>query len=246
MTRTILAALAVTCASPLLAEAPGAPAITVEKPSGKVEAAGKTPDLDVAQAMKMFDRLFPAQPDPLPARLALARTTAGGILPNGTYGAMFGDVMTTVVDRMMGISSADLGIKPAGGTASTATFRDQMAKGDPHFDERARITRRVMAEELLKMSAILEPRLREGLARSIARRFDERQLGEVNAFLATDSGRAFGAQMMRMWVDPDVMRSMMQSFPEMITAMPAAMKRLEVETAHLPKPKKAAPAKERR
>ena len=43
---------------------------------------------------------------------------------------------------------------------------------------------------------------------------------------------------MRMWMDPDVMRSMFQSFREMMTAMPAAMKRLEAETAHLPKPKK--------
>ena len=72
----------------------------------------------------------------------------------------------------------------------------------------------------------------------MARRFDEKQLSDINAFLATDSGRAFGGQSMAMWVDPDVMRSMVGSFPEIMTAMPAAMKRLEAETAHLPKPKK--------
>jgi len=103
--------------------------------------------------------------------------------------------------------------------------------------------RRVVGEELIKISAVMEPKLREGLARSVARRFDEKQLREINAFLATDSGRAFGAQTMRMWLDQDVMRSMMQSMPHMIAAMPGTMMRIEAETAHLPKPKKKADEK---
>ena len=70
-------------------------------------------------------------------------------------------------------------------------------------------------------------------------------LTDINAFLATDSGRAFAGQTMRMWVDPDVMRSMMQAMPHMIGAMPGAMIRLEAETAHLPKPKKKAVEKKR-
>ena len=160
------------------------------------------------------------------------------MLPDGTYAALFDDVMSGLVDRMLSLSPADFDAKDAKATASRATLRDQIAKGDPHFEERMRITRRVISEELIKLSAVLEPKLREGLARSIARRFDEAQLKEINAFLATDSGRAFAGQTMRMWFDPDVLRSMMQSFPHMITAMPGAIARLEAETAHLPKPKK--------
>ena len=101
-----------------------------------------------------------------------------------------------------------------------------------------RIMRRVIGEELVKISAVMEPKLREGLARSMARRFDEKQLRDINAFLATESGRAFAAENMKMWIDPDVMRSIVQSFPHMISAVPGAMLRLEAETAHLPKPKK--------
>jgi hypothetical protein len=71
----------------------------------------------------------------------------------------------------------------------------------------------------------------------MARRFDEKQLADLNAFLATDSGKAFGSQSMAMYVDPDVMRAMIGSFPEMMKAMPDAMKRVEAATAHLPKPK---------
>jgi len=107
-----------------------------------------------------------------------------------------------------------------------------------------RIIEKIVGEEFAKMTAIIEPRLRDGLARSMARRFDEKQLGDLNAFLATESGRAYGRQSMAMWVDPDVMRAMISTLPEMMKGMPDATKRIESETAHLPKPKsdKATPA----
>ena len=148
-------------------------------------------------------------------------------------------MMSGVVDRVMGMSETDFGKKAEAGKPPT-TLRQKLIKDDPYFEERMRISQRVITEEMAKVAAIIEPRLREGLARSMARRFDEKQLADINAFLATDSGRAYGSQSMAMWVDADVMRSMMKSFPEIMTAMPRAMKRLETETAHLPKPKKVA------
>jgi hypothetical protein len=214
-------------------------------PAKATESAKKTPDFDLGQVMAIFDKIFPPQPDPLPSRLALSRTSVQGLFPNGTYARMMGGMMHGVVDRVMAMSEADFGGKGGKGKpADTMTLRQKLAKDDPYFDERMKITERVITEEFGKMSAIIEPKLREGLARSMARRFDEKQLSDINAFLATDSGRAFGSQSMAMWIDTDVMRSMMSSFPEMMKAMPEALKRVETETAHLPKPKKAAkPAK---
>jgi hypothetical protein len=205
----------------------------------------KKDDFDIGQMMAVFDKLFPAQPDPLPARLALSRVTVQSIFPDGTYAQLMDDVMDSFVDRIMNLSESDFGAKTKDGKpASQATLRDAAIKEDPHFEERMRIMERVITEEVGKLGKIMEPRLREGLARSMARRFDEKQLGDINAFLATDSGRAFGSQSMSMWVDADVMRAMVGSVPEVITAMPAAMQRLETETAHLPKPKKKDEAKE--
>lgn len=203
--------------------------------------AGKGADeLDMGELMKVFDKIFPAQPAPPPERLALARTTAAGVLPDGTYAAMFDELMSGLADRVLSLTPADFGETKDedGAEAAQTSLREHLAGDDPHFDERMRITRRVIGEELIKVSALIEPKLRDGLARSIARRFDEAQLRDINAFLATDAGRAFGKQTMQMWMDPDVMRSMFQSFPEILAAMPDAMKRLEAETAHLPKPKK--------
>ena len=230
--------------SALLASATAVPAqatvAAAPVPEEKAEVPEKTrPDFDMAKILGVLDKMFPAQPEPAPQRLALARATAAGVLPNGTYASMFDEFASGMIDHVLSLSAADFDVKDSKGKpASKATLRQEIAKEDPHFDERLRIMRKVVGEELVKISAVMEPQMREGLARSIARRFDEKQLGEINAFLATDSGKAFAGQTMRMWIDPDVMRSMVQSVPHMIAAMPGALMRLEAETAHLPKPKK--------
>ena len=211
---------------------------TVKLPETK-EGKNKADDFDFLKVFQMFDKMFPAQPDPAPARLALSRTTVQGLLPDGTYGRMMGDMMDTLVDRVMSFSEADFGGKGKDGKPpSSETLRQAAIREDPHFEERMKIMRRVIAEEMIKISAVIEPKVREGLARSMARRFDEKQLGDINAFLATDSGKAYGRESMAMWVDSDVMRSVFTSMPDIIVALPGAMQRIDKETAHLPKPKK--------
>jgi hypothetical protein len=198
----------------------------------------KAPDFDIGQMMAIFDKIFPAQPEPPAPRLALSRTAVQSLFPDGTYARMMGGMMHGIADRVMGMTAADLGAKPdKGKAADTMTLKEKLAKDDPAFEERMRIMEQVIGEEFAKMAAIVEPRMRDGLARSMARRFDEKQLADLNAFLATDSGKAFGSQSMAMYVDPDVMRAMIGSFPEMMKAMPDAMKRVEAATANLPKPK---------
>lgn len=232
-------------AAMLAFSAPNAPPPAKDPPAAQNEEksadkADKKDDFDFLKVFQMFDKLFPAQPEPASARLALSRTTANGLLADGTYGRMMGEMMDTMVDRVMSFSEADFGGKGKDGKPpSTETLRQAAIKEDPHFEERMKIMRRVIGEEMIKISAIIEPKVREGLARSMARRFDEKQLTDINAFLATDSGKAYGRESMAMWVDSDVMRSVFTSMPEIFVALPGAMQRIEKETAHLPKPKKA-------
>ena len=231
--KAILAALLMAAATPVCAQA--------DEPPKAESIKDKASDFDLSKMMSVLEKLFPAQPDPAPERLALATVAAAGMLPAGTYSAMFDDMMGSVVDRILSLSDADLGADKDGDKekgASSTTLRNEIAKEDPYFDERMKIMQRVIREELVKISAVMEPKLREGLSRSIARRFDEKQLREINTFIATDTGKSFAAQTMRMWMDPEVMRSMAQTIPHMITALPGAMARLEAETSHLPKPKK--------
>ena len=234
------AALALLAGTPTLASAaPVKKHTATKKAPVTTVTVKKAPDFDPAQMMAIFDKIFPPQPDPAPGRLALSRVSVTGLFPDGTYARMMDGVMHGVVDRIMAMSEADF-VKPAAGkSADTMTLHQKLAKDDPYFDERMKIMQRVIGEELAKFAAIIEPKIRDGLARSMARRFDEKQLTDINAFLATDTGREFGRQSMAMYVDPDVMRAMMGSFPEMMKAMPEAMQRIQTETAGLPKPKKA-------
>ena len=232
-------------AAVLLAGSPVAAAPNPGEPAAAAPAKGQgsatakpADDFNLDQLMAVFDKVFPVQPDPAPERLALSRVAVKVLFPDGTYARMMDGMAQGIMDRVLDLSDADFG-KPGakGQQADTTSWRQEAMKDDPHFEERMRISARVMTEEFGKIAGLIEPRIREGLARSMARRFSDRQLADINAFLATDSGKAFGSQSMAMWIDSDVLRGMMQSLPEVIAAMPAAMERVEAATAHLPKPK---------
>ena len=237
--------LTAAAAALLTAAAPGP--IDAEAGAEKAQATpSKTTEaekLDPMKFLSMFDKMFPAGPEPEPQRLALSRTATKALLADGTYVRAMDDIMSGIFDRMLDINLAQFAEADKKGKSDAGTVRDSIRKDDPHFDQRMGIVRKIAADEMAKLSIYIEPKLREGLARSLARRLDARQLGDLNAFLATDSGRAFGRETMTMWLDADVMRSMVMSTPDILMALPGAMKRIEESTAHLPKPKKKAQAK---
>jgi len=203
---------------------------------------------DFAAMMQIFDKMFPPQPDPDPARLALARAAVQPMWPDGAYGTMMTNLMGGMFDKVMQMKPSDLaglGPTPAKTDASVAkdmSIHDHAAAKDPFFDQRVAAMRGALGEEVVKISAIIDPRVREGLARSMARRFDARQLGDINSFFATPSGRAFASQYLQLWVDPDMIRSMIGTVPEMMKLMPEMMEKMKAADAKFPHPAKT-PAK---
>lgn len=207
-----------------------------------VEKAVKTkspPDFNAMIAL--MDKLFPAQPDPDPARLVLARTLAGAMWPSGAYGNMMSSFVGSMFDRMMQLKESDLAAlsnKPqkAGAGARDVSIHQQVASKDPYFDQRMAAMREVVNGEMGKISAIIDPRIREGLARAMARRFDARQLGEINLFFHSPTGQAFAGQYMQLWIDPDTLRSIFSSMPELMKLMPELTQNLKAASDRFPKP----------
>ena len=196
----------------------------------------------------IFDKIFPPQPDPDPARLALARTSVQSMWPDGNYGQIMTSFLGSMVDRAMQLKTSDFAAMggprahPAAGT--DLSLHDTLAGKDPYFDQRVAALRQVATDEIGKISAVLDPRIREGLARSMARKFDAQQLGEINRFFATPAGQKFASQYVQLWMDPDAMRSMMAAMPEMMKLMPEMMEKLKAANDKFPKPPKPAePAK---
>lgn len=258
---TALAALAAGTTAPAVAPPPSPPppVVRTEKPapdasSTKPAASAATKAADQAASMSMFadmavkalDRILPPQPDPEPARLALARTTMDGFMPAGSTSRMINvltdNAMNDVYGRLMGMTGTELssaiGLPVASGPNAALTLRQQASKGDPMFDARIRAYVAAFKEETRLSMAIIEPKMREGMARAMARRFNAPQLVELNRFFATDTGRAFGQDMMLLWIDGDVFRGMFAALPEMMRAMPQSAKRFAAIDQQYPWPKK--------
>ncbi len=200
------------------------------------------------EAMVGFvDKLFPPQPDPDPARLALARDSVHAMWPDGAYGKMMTSFMGGMFDRAMQLKKSDFAelggkAKPvsAAAPAKDVSLHDEIAAKDPYFDKRMAAMREVMIEEVGKVSAIIDPRMREGMARAMARRFDAQQLGDINRFFATPSGHAFAGQYMQLWMDPDTIRAIFASMPEMMKLMPELMQKMKAADQKFPRPPKPA------
>lgn len=184
---------------------------------GATSALAQTPAAPAPAAVQPID----------PARLALAEKSVAVLVPQGVYMRLMRQQFPAMMDAML----ANMETAVPGG-------REKARAADPAFDERMRIMTRVMGEELGPLMGRMEPSLRIGMARALAKRFDARQLNDLNAFFATPSGQAFGEQFISLFADPEIMGEMMKAMPMMLQEMPRIMKKVEAATAHLPKPPK--------
>lgn len=173
-----------------------------------------------------------------PARLAASQTAVAALVPDGVYVRMMRDQFPAMMDAMM---AQMMGMRPeqVGQAQSEGkTMGDVAREKDPAFDERMKIMTRVMSTEMGDIMGKMEPRVRSGLARAFARKFTVEQLGDMNAFFATPSGKAFASEYLLLFADPEMMKEMAAAVPEMIGAMPKIMEKVKEATAHLPPPPK--------
>lgn len=180
-------------------------------------------------------------------RLAAAKVTVDYLFPLGTYERMMKGTMDQMMDsiisqsfdRPMAETIKGMGIDdPELDELGDASINDMMRERDPYFKDRLQISTRVITNEMVDLMTSMEPALRATLANIYARKFTTDQLTEMNAFFATETGSAFARDYMMVFVDPEMMQSMMSFVPEMMQAMPAIMKKVEEATAHLPSPLK--------
>jgi hypothetical protein len=190
-----------------------------------------------------------ASPAPVePERLRLARQTIDFVWPLGTYKRLMSGAMDQMMNQMMGSifdtklkDMVDPGSKEMSAEerkVAETTMREAIASKDPHFEERLRITNRVMMEEIGTIMTKVEPAVREALATVYARKFTSAQLQDLNSFFATPTGRFYASESMMLFMDPELMKSMMTMMPEFLKAMPAIQQKLKKATAHLPEPPK--------
>jgi hypothetical protein len=226
LTLALAAAVAGTPATP---DAMKAPVLTAAPAKAK---RSTDPMEAVAGMMKIMDRIFPAGPEPEPARLAIARDATIRMFPKGAYAQAMNSFVDRTVDHVLSMSEADIAdLAPPGKKSakpskppSTEPLRLTLTRKDPNFDAKLAAGKAFAQVMFTKVADVAEPRFREGMARSLARKFDARQLGEIQAFLATPTGAAYGRQMIGLWFEPDVIRGTFEAFPEIMRLMPELAK----------------------
>lgn len=229
MALMMVAALAASAAmSPGTALPKARPPVIQTAPTSK----DKTPDPAEMMAFmtKVMDRMFPPGPEPDPARMALARQATLTMFPNGAYAQAVNGFVDTMVDRVLDMSEADFAELMPPGTPkkknaaakspSTEPLRLTLSRDDPSFDAKLAAGKAFVQTTVTKLGGVTEPRFREGMARALARKFDARQLGEIQGFLATPTGAAYGREMIGLWFEPDVMRGTFEAFPDLMKLMP--------------------------
>lgn len=229
----VLIAFAAAAATPTTASArPATPAVVAAAPAA-VAKAKADPAQVFAGMMKIMDKFMPAGPEPEPARLAAARDMTLTLLPKGTYGQAMSKFLDVTAERVLDMSEADFAAmfpdaKPTKGkkakAPSTEPLRLKLGRDDPMFDAKKAAVKAFAGTMLVKVGDIAEPRYREGMARSLARKFDAAQLAEIRTFLATPTGAAYGREMVGLWFQPDVIRASFEAMPDLMKLAPDLMK----------------------
>lgn len=195
----------------------------------------------------------PAAPPPAaavipldPARVAAARPVIAKLWPLGTYkrmmDGMMDRIMQSTMSSMFGMKASDfagmagVNADKAKAQAGDKTLGQMAEAADPAFRERMTISTKIITDEMVGMMTKVEPSIQEALVRAYARHFTVAQLGDLDRFFATPTGREYAAQSMLLYADPEMVTAMQSFAPELMKAMPAIMDKVKVATAHLPPP----------
>lgn len=176
-----------------------------------------------------------------PQRLAAAAAVVQYLWPLGTFERIMRGPADQIMESMFDMRLSDFVPVPAedGKTKppeADMTLREMMAAGDPHFEERMKITNRIIMDEAGPILSRVEPAVQAGLSRAYARKFTVEQLVEMRRFFATPAGGAFARESMLLAMDPEIMTAMAGVIPEAMKEMPRVSLKLQEATAHLPPP----------
>lgn len=204
----------------------------------------KEMDAAIAMVEKMFDTS--SLPPIEPARLTLAQQSMGALIPTGSLEKMidnlYGKMFKTIMAELGGQSDLMLSIKTGVESDKIATL-DEATKTriadmfDPHRQEREDQITRVIKPLISEALTDLERPMRDGMAKAYARKFSAAQLTDLNAFLATPTGRLYASEWMALQADPEVMVAVMKALPPMVTKFMDRGPQIEKDMKELPKEK---------
>ena len=189
----------------------------------------------------------PATEQIAPARLAVARTIATKLFPDGSFRRMMDGIMQPMMDSM----SSSMKALPMKQIAAAAGMSEAdaaklgkmdvarvMAIMDPHWEERQRLTMTAMIGAMSDFFTTLEPEMREAYATAFAHQFTQAELDDLAQFFARPSGSKYASRYMTLATDPAITGMMKSMMPKMMAEMPTFVAAAQKATAGLPPARK--------
>ena len=213
---------------------------------------GQDDMMAMAMVTAMLSSMFEA--DPLTAeaeaRLPLANSVAASLVPEGIYGEMMGQMIDSFLSPIFkmantegGMSTSDLatytGLTDGAVEALTDEQRAELTDiFDPVYQAREQAKFDGIVSGVNTLFGVLEPGVRDGLARAYASKFEASELADLQAFFATPVGAKYASQSLLLNADPQVIAGMMETIPSLIEQLPALTESFENAAAGLPEPRR--------
>ncbi len=223
-----------------------------EESEGEGESGSQDDALAMAMATMLLTTMFEAEPltAEAEARLPAATSVAASLVPEGVYGEMMGQMVDSflgpifeMADTKGGMSASDLsnftGI--TGDAIDTLTDEERAELTgifDPVHETREQAKFDGIISGVNTLFAVLEPGVRDGLARAYASKFEESELLDLQAFFATPVGAKYASQSLLLNSDPQVIAGVMKTIPSLIEQLPTLKESFESAGEGLPEPRR--------
>lgn len=206
---------------------------------------------EIDQAVAMIEKIFETDklPPIAPAQLALAQQTTTALIPAGSLEKMvdnlYGKLFKGLMDEFGGTSDLMLSIKTGVESEKIATLdeKSKLAAAnlfDPYRQQREDQITKIVKPLISEALGDMEVPMRNGLARAYARKFTAQQLGEMNTFFTTPTGKAYASEWMALQADPELMLAMIKAVPPLVNKFMDRGPEIEKDFKDLPKEKQLA------
>jgi hypothetical protein len=174
--------------------------------------------------LAMFGEMFKV--DPLTAeqeaRVPAAMSVAEKMMPDGTMAEVMNTMFNQFLEPMFGMAppptkrivSRGLGLYDL--EITDEEIAELATVIDPAWEEREQRKKEAFPMLLGKVMTVIEPSIRKGVAESFAVRFDDAELGELDAFFSTPLGAKFARQSYSMATDPRILGKSFEALPQVM------------------------------
>ena len=212
---------------------------------GQPLAAQDTPEDDAA-GLEAFMGAFAAEPltAEQESRLPLAQKVVAKMLPEGAMAKVMGSMFDGFLGPITKLAEAagpDLE-DHIGYTNDDLELSDEQASEiaaiiDPEWKERQKREMDMMQLAMGKIMTAMEPGMRKGMSEAYAVHFSVKELTDLDAFFATETGAAFAQKSYAMANDPRILSAAMAEFPSMMEEFAAMEADMKAAVADLPEKK---------